>query len=129
VLIALIGLAWIWNRVLAIAVHADVAQIEGIAVQRVRFMMMVLLGLVIALGMKLVGILMIASLLIVPAASARPFTRSPESMAMVASLLAILAVTLGLILSWYTDVPAGAAIVVVSTLGFLMALPFGRRQF
>ncbi|MBA3581626.1 MAG: metal ABC transporter permease [Gammaproteobacteria bacterium] len=129
VFIALAGLWWIWNRVLAIAVNADVAQIEGVAVQRVRFIMMVLLGLVMALGMKLVGILMIASLLIVPAASARPFTKSPESMAILAGIFALLAVSLGLVLSWYTDVPAGSAIVVVSAIGFLCALPFGRKQF
>jgi len=75
---------------------------------------------VVAVSMQVVGVLLIVSLLIIPAASARHFAKSPESMAALAALFGVLAVTGGLGLSLLADVPAGPSIVTVAATLFAL---------
>jgi zinc transport system permease protein len=97
---------------LAITVHEELARVEGLPVAGLRMALMLLIAVVIAVAMKIVGVLLITSLLIIPAAAAQRHARSPEQMALGASLLGMLAVCGGLALSWFKDTPAGPSIVV-----------------
>jgi zinc transport system permease protein len=127
-LIALAVLAYIWKPLLASTVHAELAQAEGVNPERMRVVFMLLLAAVIAAAMKLVGILLITSLLIIPAAAARHLSSTPERMAVLASILGILAVIGGLSGSLYFDTPSGPSIVVAAMLLFLAGLAAGRQQ-
>lgn len=123
-------LLWrLWNPLLAITINEELAQVEGVPVNRVRLALMLLIGVVIAIAMKVVGILLITSLLIIPAAAARRLSSTPEQMALIASLLGVIAVMLGLWASWTLDTPAGPSVVVAALGEFLLlySLPF-RRQ-
>lgn len=117
-LVALAVLARIWRPLLAITVHEELARVEGVPVLPVRLAFMLLIALVIAVAMKVAGILLITSLLIIPAATARPFARTPEQMALLASLIGCLAVGGGLFASLQWDLPAGPAVVVAAGLLF-----------
>ncbi|WP_305856946.1 zinc ABC transporter permease subunit ZnuB [Balneatrix alpica] len=119
-------LAWLWTPLLAITVNEELAQVEGVPVAAVRLALMLLVAIVIAVAMKIVGVLLITSLMIIPAACARRFAHTPEQMAVLASLIGCLAVCLGLALSWYQDTPAGPSVVVSAFSLFLLAtlLPF-----
>ena len=75
--VVLVCLAWIWRPLLAITVDEELARAEGVAVGWVRLILMVLVALTVAIAMKIVGVLLIVSLLIIPPASARAFARSP----------------------------------------------------
>jgi zinc transport system permease protein len=77
---------------------------------------------VIAIAMKIVGILLITSLLIIPAATARRFARGPEQMALVAAGLGAGAVVLGLFGSLEVDTPSGPSVVVAALFLFLISL-------
>lgn len=124
---AVIGLlAWLWRPLIAIAVHEELAQVEGVPVAKVRMVLMLLMALVIAIAMKVVGVLLITALLIIPAAASRRLTHTPESMAMVASFLGCIAVSLGLAASFYWDSPAGPSIVLAATTLFVLTL--GKKQ-
>ncbi len=101
---------------------------EGVAVFPVRLAFMLLIAIVIALAMKVVGILLITSLLIIPAAAARRFARSPEGMAALASLFGCAAVGLGLWASTRWDTPAGPSVVVAATTLFLMSFTVPSRS-
>lgn len=126
-MIVLALLAVIWRPLLAATVHEDLARAEGVPVGVVSLAFMLLVAIVIALAMKIVGILLITSLLIIPAATARRFARSPEAMALIAALLGMLAVVAGLALSLYLDTPSGPSIVVAAAVLFALAqLPIGR---
>jgi len=123
-------LLWrLWNPLLAITINEELAQVEGVPVNRVRLALMLLIGVVIAIAMKVVGILLITSLLIIPAAAARRLSSTPEQMALIASLLGVIAVMLGLWASWTLDTPAGPSVVVAALGEFLLlySLPI-RRQ-
>jgi zinc transport system permease protein len=127
--LVLMTLLALWRPLLAITVHEQLAQVEGLPVAALRLCLVLLIALVIALAMKIVGVLLITSLLIIPAAAAQRHARSPEQMAVTASALGVLAVCAGLTLSWYQDTPAGPSIVVAAALLFLLslAIPKGNR--
>ncbi|HYD99246.1 MAG TPA: metal ABC transporter permease, partial [Alphaproteobacteria bacterium] len=92
----LAGLALLWRRLLAATVSEEVAAVEGMPVTLLRFAFMLLIALVVAIAMKIVGILLITALLIVPAAAARRFARTPEGMAGLAAATGVVAVAVGL---------------------------------
>ena len=119
-------LMWLWRPLIAITVHEELAQVEGVPVAKVRMALMLLMALVIAIAMKVVGVLLITALLIIPAAASRRLTRTPEAMAMVASVLGCIAVSLGLAVSFYCDSPAGPSIVLAATVLFVLTL--GKKQ-
>jgi len=111
-----------WRPLLLIAIDEDLAKVEAYPVAKLQLLLMLLIAMVVALSMKLVGILLITALLIIPAATARRITSSPEAMAVVAAVLGAVSVLLGLLLSALFDLPAGPAIVLTAALGFLGSL-------
>lgn len=116
----LVALAVLWRPLLRITLHEELAKVEGIPVEGLRLTLMLLISLVIAIAMKIVGVLLITSMLIIPAATARRFTRTPETMAVGASLIGIFAVVLGLTLSYYQNTPAGPSVVTSAFAIFVM---------
>ena len=78
-LMVLLGLGWIWRRLFAATVSEELAEAEGGTPGKVNVIFMLLMAVVIALSMKIVGVLLITALLIIPAATARKLTVSPES--------------------------------------------------
>jgi zinc transport system permease protein len=107
-----------WNQLLSITVHEELADIEGVDVKKLRYLLVVLMALITAVAMKIVGVLLITSLLIIPPAAARQVSKSPEQMAVIASVLGSLSVVLGLYLAFRADTPVGPTIVVVATATF-----------
>jgi len=118
----LVCLSLIWRSLLAGTVCAELAEAEAMHPERARVIFMLLMALVIAIAMKIVGILLITSLLIIPAATARRFAASPEQMAAFAAGLGSVAVTGGLFLSLQFDTPSGPSIVVAAMLLFCLSL-------
>jgi zinc transport system permease protein len=119
---ALAVLAAIWRPLLAMTVHEELARAEGVPVTAVRLVFMLAIAVVIAIAMKIIGILLITSLLIIPAATARRFARTPEQMAVLASVAGCLAVAGGLAASLRFDTPSGPSVVVAAAALFLLSL-------
>ena len=120
--VALGVLLWIWRPLLAVTVDEALAQAEGIPTLRLQLVFMLLIAGLIALAMKIVGILLITSLLIIPATAARRYSRTPEQMAMGAALVGVASVGLGLTTSLHFDTPSGPSIVVAAVLFFLCSV-------
>lgn len=110
-----------WRPLLSTTVNEELAAVEGTNIDLIRLILMLMVGIVIAVGMKFVGALIMTSLLIIPAAAARRFAQSPEQMAGFASLIGVLAVLGGLTLSWHFDTPAGPSVVISATAIFMLA--------
>jgi zinc transport system permease protein len=116
--VVLAGLAFFWRSLLALTVHEELAAVEGVPVLRIELVFMVLVALVVAAAMKVVGIVLVAAMLVIPAAAARPFARGPEQMALLAAVIGGVAVASGLGGSLVLDTPAGPSIVVSALILF-----------
>lgn len=117
-----------WNKLLAVTLHQELAQVEGINVQQTRLILMLMIALLVAVSMKIIGVLLITSLLIIPPASVRGFAKSPEQMALFAGLLGCLAVILGMAMSFYWDTPTGPSIVVAAAFLFLASALLNKKN-
>ncbi|GLQ71878.1 zinc ABC transporter permease [Vibrio penaeicida] len=115
------ALMYFWHPLLSSSVNEELASIEGINTDFMRLVLMLLVGVVIAVGMKFVGALLITSLMIIPAAAARRFSRTPEQMAILSSLFGVAAVLSGLSFSWNLDTPAGPSVVISAAIIFILA--------
>ena len=127
-LFVLAAIAWLWRPLLAATVNAELAEAEGLRPERARLFFMLLMAVVIAIAMKIVGIMLITSLLIIPAAAARRFSVTPEIMAVLASLIGAAAVVGGLFGSLTYDTPSGPSIVVAALVLFILSLLPVRRR-
>ena len=114
-------LAWLWRGLLALTVNEELASAEGVPTFAVKLVFMLLIAFIIAVAMKLIGILLITSMLIIPAAAARRFSKTPEQMAALAALAGIVSVGAGLWASLEWNAPAGPCIVVAASALFLLS--------
>ncbi|WP_082859148.1 iron chelate uptake ABC transporter family permease subunit [Microbulbifer sp. Q7] len=110
----------LWPKLLAFTLHEELAAVEGVRVEWIRLALMLMLALLIAIAMKVVGVLLITALLIIPAAAARRISTTPEQMAGFASLIGCIAVLLGLAASVLWNSPAGPSIVLAAGGLFLL---------
>ncbi len=128
-LVALALLLWLWRPLLAVTVHEDLARVEGVNVAMVQIGFMVVIALVIAVAIKIVGVLLLTSLLVIPAAAARRVSSTPEMMAVLAAVIGTVSVIGGLTGSLQWDTPAGPSVVLAAVAIFLLVLllPVRRR--
>jgi zinc transport system permease protein len=125
----LLLVALIWRPMVAATVDEDLARAEGVPVQALSIVFMLLVAGVVALAMKLVGVLLVTALMVIPAVAARRIARSPEVMAMAAPLFGLASVAIGLTLSATVDTPSGPSIVAAAFALFLVAtLAAGLRR-
>ena len=110
----------LWRGLLMSTIHEELARVEGVPVERLRLLLMLMFALVIAVAMKMVGVLLITALLIIPAATARRLASTPEQMAAMAVVFGFIAVAGGLGMSWHLDTPAGPSVVVTAFVTFLV---------
>jgi zinc transport system permease protein len=122
-------LTWRWSGLLTATLNPDLAHASGIDPRREQLVLTLALAVVVAVAIKVVGVLLIAALLIIPAAAARPFARTPEGMAVIAAIVGALSVLGGLQASLMFDTPTGPSIVCIAALIFAgSALGTGLRR-
>lgn len=117
---------WKWKALIGMTVDEHIAVAENLQPVQTRYLLMILLAAIVAFAMKIVGILLTVALLIIPAAAARQFAKTPEQMAVVSSFIGVIAVIGGLTLSLEFDTPPGPSIVVNALAIFLITV-FGFR--
>ena len=113
--------AWRWSALLTATLDPDLARASGIDPKREELILTLALAIVVAVAIKVVGALLITALLIIPAATARPFARTPEAMAVIAAALAVTAALLGLRASYMLDTPTGPTIVCAGAVLFALS--------
>lgn len=127
--LVLITLYMIWQPLLQITVDESLAAVEGVAVKKTLLIYVLLIAALVAVAIKLVGVLLTTALMIVPAATARGLSRTPLQMVVIASLIGMVSVIAGLGLSLYMDVTTGPAMVLVTLILFILTLLFRKRSF
>tara|TARA_R110002124_G_scaffold287048_1_gene470042 strand:+ start:4111 stop:4911 length:801 start_codon:yes stop_codon:yes gene_type:complete len=111
-------IAWRWSALLTATLNEDLAHASGLEPKREQLILTLSLAITVAVAIKVVGVLLIAALLIIPAAAARPLSRTPEGMALVAAGIGSVSALVGLRAAYILDTPAGPSIVCVAALIF-----------
>lgn len=111
-----------WGSFVAISVSPEIAQAEGIPVQKIQLILYLMIALLIAVMMKVMGVLLIGAMLIIPVNAARIFSHSPEQMLFLGLIFGLLSLFSGLAFSWQFDLQTGPAIVVMATIWLLLSL-------
>ncbi|WP_050524279.1 metal ABC transporter permease [Pseudorhodobacter wandonensis] len=114
-------LLWRWQALLTATLSESLAHASGLNPDRERLALTIALAIVVAVALKIVGALLISAMLIIPAATARSLSRSPETMAILAVLIGGASVLAGLQLSLQFDTPAGPSIIAVAALAFILS--------
>jgi len=115
-----------WSGLLLATLNPDLAHASGFSPKREQLILTISLAIVVAVAIKVVGVLLIAAMLIIPAATARPFCKTPESMAVLAAIIGCGASLTGLRASYQLDTPTGPTIVCMAALMFLFSSIFWR---
>ena len=114
-----------WSSLILSTLNPDLARAEGNDPNKEQLILTVALAILVAVGIKVVGVLLISALLIIPAASARVFSESPERMMIWSLLLSCMSVSLGLAASYELDTPAGPTIVSAAAVIFALSQAYG----
>ncbi len=120
-------MTWQWSALLTATLDADLAQAAGIDARRSQLILTVGLAITVAVAIKIVGVLLVAALLVVPPAAARPFARTPEAMAVLAAGIGALSAVSGVAISWQLDTPTGPSIVSAAAFIFAVSQIASRR--
>ncbi|MFW0776908.1 MAG: metal ABC transporter permease [Rickettsiales bacterium] len=110
-----------WRNLMRLTIHPDIAQVEGVPVARLRLLLMIGIALTVAVSIKIVGLLLITSMLIIPAASMRYFSGTPTAMALLAIVAGVVSVCGGLYASLLYDTPSGPSIIIAALAIFIAA--------
>lgn len=109
-----------YHDLFAITFDEDYAQVSGVKVQAVNKILILLTSLVVVLGIKIVGTMLVSSMIILPAISALQVVRSFRSVIVLAGVLAVFSVVVGIFISYLLDLPSGATIVIVNFISFVV---------
>ena len=120
--IVLILLIWIWRPLFAGTVNLELAKAEGLNPELANAIFTLLIAAVIAIAIKIVGILLITGLLIIPASASRNLSSTPIQMAILASLIGVISVVLGLFSSLTWNTSTGPAILSIAMGIFILTL-------
>ena len=118
----LIILYFIWKSLFAATVNYDLAAAEGMKPDRSNIIFTLLLAGVIAISIKMIGVLLITGLLLMPPATARNLSNNPRAMVILSIIVGILSVIIGLFCSLEINSASGPTIIVVALVLFILSI-------
>ena len=124
--VALFAAVVVFGRELfVVSLDPDIAAVQGIRVPWMSRLIAVMAAVTVVVGMQVVGLLMVSAMMIVPIAAAQQVTRSFVSTLMVGMLIGLSAAIVGLVASFYADVPPGPTIVLLALATFAVLAVVG----
>lgn len=121
-------IAWRWSALLTATLNEELAYASGLDPKREQLILTLSLAITVAVAIKVVGVLLIAAMLIIPAAAARGLARTPEAMALIAAVIGGASAIAGLRAAFVFDTPAGPSIVCVAAVIFAATSLTGWRD-
>lgn len=124
--VLVIGLIfWRWAALLTATINEELAYANGLNPRQEQLFLSLALGVTIAVAIKVVGVLLIVSMLIIPAAAARNFVRTPEAMVISTAIIASVSALVGLRGAYIFDTPPGPSIVCIAFALFILSTIIG----
>ena len=124
----LLVLCYIWKPLFASTVNYELAEAEGMNPEKVNAIFTILLAALIAISIKMVGLLLITGMLIIPTTMARNLSNNPKKMVILSIIGGLLSVFIGLYTSFEINTSSGPTIVVVALILFILSLVGIRKK-
>ena len=118
----------LYKELFLVSLHEEIAQAEGLNTRSLNLFLIVVAAVSVSVAMRIVGVLLIGALMVIPVVTAMQFSRSFKHTLVASVLISLFATTVGLVVSFYADLPSGATIVVVALLGLAWALTFNKKS-
>ena len=117
---------YLFNKINAVSLNSTLAKSKGINVKAMENIFAILIAVMVMISIRWVGILLINSLIILPAASSRNISMNMRSYHLFSIIFALFSGLAGLIISYYTNIPTGPMIVIIS--GIIYFITFGIKK-
>ena len=117
----------LWGRLAYATFDAELAQTDGVRTRGLEYLLFALAAVIIVVSVKVVGVILIASYLVIPAAAARLLSRSLFVMTLLSTIIGLLSTAFGLIFSYFLDVPSGSTIILTQAAVFIIAALFAKQ--
>lgn len=117
-IIVIVAVILNYHNLFAITYDEEFAQVNGVNAKKMNYLLAVLTSITIALGIRVVGTLLISSLIVFPTVSALQVSSGFKTTIIIASVISVMCVFLGVLLSFVLDFPTGATIVVMNSICF-----------
>ena len=115
-------LTLIWKPLFASTVNYEIAEAEGLSPEKYNILFTILMAAIIAISIKMVGLLLITGMMIIPAAAARNLSNSPKQMVIISIIFGLFSVLIGLYVSLEINTPSGPSIITTSLFFFILSL-------
>ncbi len=126
-LLVVLVLAWIGPRLAYATFDPELATLSGVPVAQLEYLLLALTALVVVVGVKTVGVVLVSAFVVVPAATANLLGRSLAAIAVQAVLISTAGTAFGLFASYHLNVATGATIILTLGAAFFLALVVRRR--
>jgi ABC-type Mn2+/Zn2+ transport system permease subunit len=126
--LVLLSIGLFFKELLFVAYDREVAVVSGMPVVFLDHFFLTILALSVVISMKIVGIILVSALLVIPGAAASQITRRYHTMIVASILIAVTSTIGGLVISYYADLPSGAAIVTLASFIFFVVFTIGRSR-
>ncbi|SDC37053.1 zinc transport system permease protein [Geotoga petraea] len=121
ILLSVIFFITIFNKELKyFSYNERMAKIYGVPTELIRFLFLIAVALVVVTSVKIIGIILVTSMLITPGVIAKLWAKSINQMVIISSIFGLLSSFLGIYFSYYLDIPSGPSIVVLLFIFFLI---------
>jgi zinc transport system permease protein len=117
-----------WRAFVALSISPEIAQAEGVPVQRMNFLLYLMIALLISVMMKVMGVLLVGAMLVIPVNAARFFSRGPEQMVVLSLVFGLLSLFAGMGMSWQFDLQTGPSIVIMASSLLVLAYLVSRLR-
>lgn len=121
-LLVAVAVGWFYERLILMVFDEDIARVAGINTGMLSILLSILTALVVVVGMRVVGILLVSALMVIPVAAAHLLRRGFRTTLGWAVAFSVLATTIGLTISFYLDMAPGGTIVITAVAIYLLVL-------
>ncbi len=114
----------LWKRWAYVSFDRELAETDHLAVNRDDYLLSILIAITVVVTIKVVGIVLIAAFLVIPAATSRLLSITFRRMTVLSIIIGVISAFIGLWLSYYLDVPSGATIILLQAFLFFLSMLF-----
>ena len=120
--VIIVFILYYWSSLLLLVIHPTLARLEGVPVNKIKFLFILLNSLIVFFSIKIVGVLLISSILILPSATAKIISSSPQQMVKISVIISIISAIVGFFISLFLSIPPAPVVVLVLSIIFFTIL-------